>query len=204
MRKRIRNYILAAVVGTVLGFRGQFGVDFFCWNALGNRAEPKTFSQFFLGGRQNIRDWTLDKYIRSYDPRLQNQARSVAVEAMLVGWFMQREEQVGRAILIGAFLAVSAVLAREHFRQNRSGKKSTDVKASSKNSPHDNAPAALPDGKPIAALSRDSEGITINVSKKEVVEHQFMGVIRLPEIDWECETKKKVGSQPCSSRTSLQ
>lgn len=181
MCKRIRRYIIAAVLGAVVGFGAQAATDFFFWDlnepdrvyVVSHSKYPvhpntRTFSQYFLGGNYSK---YFDGWVKSYGPRLQNQARSVGVESMLLWWFMEREEQVGRAFLFGAFLAVSAVLAREHIQRNGlSGKKSTDVKAVSKESPEKSVPAALPDTKPIPSLSCESDGSTINVSKKEVVE----------------------------------
>ena len=165
MRKRFRNYILAAVVGAMLGFGVQMSVDFCCW------CPPGAFLPGCTLARIAFYDGLDEGLELNFSKRNKDQALGLLYQAMLLDWLGGRGDVAARTSLLCAFLSVSAVLAREHRRQqHRCKKQSPDGKAVGTVRPDEGIPTPIPNANPIPALSCEADGGTINMIKKEVVE----------------------------------
>jgi hypothetical protein len=124
LRVRWKNIVIGSVLGGLLGFGGQFAVDFFCW-------VPDVHAQSISGGQLPIESQTLYQYT-SWATKENGLARNefrgpeIVWNAALLFWLKERGELACRAALIVAFLVASAALALDQKG------KATAVRSSSK------------------------------------------------------------------------
>ncbi len=105
-----RRYIIGALLGVLLGFAGQFFVDFFCWTPGNNGTLYQFFSDKYF--ERNMARW-----VRA--PQLQSKAHQLVYQVVFLYWLSERGPSACGTAVIVAFLGASSLLAADYL-QHRS------------------------------------------------------------------------------------
>jgi hypothetical protein len=112
---RWKKVVIGAVLGGLLGFGGQFVVDFLTLHPVPQREKEDGTLDWKPGGNSIYSDLCsceFDEVIRRYLRKQQwSEAHKVVCQAALIIWLKDRGDLAARTALIVAFLGASAALA---------------------------------------------------------------------------------------------
>jgi hypothetical protein len=125
---RWRNIITGALLLGLLGFKGQFLVDFFYWGAIGRSigsscGQLETMYDVFY---PDIYDDIRLEHFRHF-AFTTNSREKLIYQLSLLFWLTYRGELAIRTGVIVAFLGTSFVLGADQLQQNREAKRLATV-----------------------------------------------------------------------------